>query len=114
MSGRPSLLSRASCDVQIPIEPKDGMELDSNFNIGKYHYGEACLWPVLELALATKQTAYQTILKLDAKIREWDLLKELAARSIGEQKLASNFGETIRRIFREITILCLHRSVFLQ
>lgn len=107
MSGRPSLLSRACCDVQIPIEPK---ELSSNFNIGKYHYAEACLWPILELALATKQTAYQAILKLDTKIRGWELPKE---HWLGEQKLPSNFGETIRRIFREVTILCLHRFVLL-
>jgi hypothetical protein len=89
------------------------MELGLNFNIGKYHYAEACLWPILELALATKQTTYQAILKLDTKIREWGLPKELAAHSLGEQRLASNFGETVRRIFREITILCLHRLALL-
>jgi hypothetical protein len=89
------------------------MDLGLNFDIGKYYYSEACLWPVLELALATKQTTYQAILKLDTKIREWSLPKELAAHSLGEQKLASNFGETIRRIFREVTILCLHRLVLL-
>jgi hypothetical protein len=113
IAGRPPMISRQHFDVRLPLDMPDGGDSDPNFSRGKHHFSERCLWEVLDLGLASfKKTTYAAVLKVDTKIRRWDLPRELQTPGFEpteEEQTLTNFRHTVELIFREITLLCLHR-----
>lgn len=109
------MISRQHFDVQLPIEDPDVTDPDPNFSLGKHHFSDACLWSVLDLGLASANRAsYAALLKVDNKIRQWNLPKNLITRSseaAEEQKTVTNFRNATEMIFKEVTLMCLHRFV---
>lgn len=116
MSGRPPMLSRQHFDVKLPLDLPDGGDSDPNFSRGKHHFSEMCLWEVLDLGLASfKKATYAAVLKVDTKIRRWELpevLRTPGFEPIEEEQTITNFRQAVESIFKEITLLCLHRSYF--
>lgn len=70
---------------------------------------------ITDLGLASPGAeTYATVLKLDRKIRQWRLPEELnskALRPTEEQKTFATLRNTTEMIFREVTLMCLHRFV---
>lgn len=116
VSGRPPTMPRHHFDVKIPVDEADGSDFNPNFSRGKHHFSENCLWQVLDLGLASSNKAtYAAVMKVDTKIRNWTLPKVLQTammEPLGEQRTIHNFRKTTELIFREITLLCLHRAYF--
>ncbi|KIM34296.1 hypothetical protein M408DRAFT_59666 [Serendipita vermifera MAFF 305830] len=79
-------------------------------------FGLVCLWPVLDLALASgNRGSYSALLKLDKKIRDWTLPIHLrvAKHTVPEERqTAYIFQRTSVFMVREIGLMCLHRSYF--
>lgn len=115
VSGRPPMISRQQFDVKLPIDSAYASEPNPNFRLGKHHFSGACLWQVLDLGLASSNKAtYAAVMKVDTKIRNWDLPKALQKNGFvaaDEEQVVDNFKDTMVLIFREITLLCLHRCV---
>lgn len=107
------MISRRQFDVRIPIDSADASESNPNYSIGKYYFCETCLWQVLDLGLASSNKAtYAAVMKVDTKIRNWDLPKALQKNGPAEEEGSLQiFKKTMELIFKEITLLCLHRYV---
>lgn len=114
--GRPPMISRQHFDVEIPFDEPDVTDTDPNFHRGKHHFSLVCLWPVLDLALASgNRGSYSALLKLDKKIRDWTLPIHLrvAKHTVPEERqTAYIFQRTSVFMVREIGLMCLHRSYF--
>lgn len=112
------MISRQHFDVQMPIEAPDVTEPDPNFSLGKHHFSEACLWSVLDIGLASaNKRTYAAVIKVDTKIREWRLPNSLLTKATEPaegQKTMANFRSATEMIFREITLMCLHRYAFIS
>lgn len=107
------MLSRQHFDVKVPLEAPDATDSDPNFSRGKHYFSDMCLWQVLDLGLASSNKAtYSAVLKVDTKIRNWNLPKAMQARTYEpseREQTVANFRDTTGLIFKEITLLCLHR-----
>jgi hypothetical protein len=72
---------------------------------------------IADLGLASPSAeTYNIVLKLDTKIRQWKLPEELNSKGYKpteEQKTFTAFRTTTEMIFREVTLMCLHRFVSL-
>ncbi|PVG04495.1 hypothetical protein CPB86DRAFT_771214 [Serendipita vermifera] len=114
--GRPPMVSRQHFDVQIPLDQPDPNVAEANFHRGKHFFSEKCLWPVLDLALASSNKgSYSAVLKLDKKIRDWVLPANMQApkhEPAEDQQTAFYIQKTIIFTVREVTLMCLHRSYF--
>ncbi|CAG7848171.1 SubName: Full=Uncharacterized protein {ECO:0000313/EMBL:CCA75437.1} [Serendipita indica DSM 11827] len=124
-AGRPPLTLRRYIDVKFPLDPPDDSDPSPNYTRGKHYFSDACLWHVLELGLAPANTStYSTVLKLDQKIRKYTLPQGFSVAEptkpivcIEEEErnvvdAAESFRKATVSIFREIALLCLHRSYF--
>jgi hypothetical protein len=107
------MMSKQHFDVQLPLESPDVTENDPNFSRGKHHFSDACLWGVLDLGLAsTNKATYAAVLKMDTRIREWRLPRSMLAPEhppTEMEQTTANFRHATTMVFREITLLCLHR-----
>jgi hypothetical protein len=107
------MVSRHHFDVRIPLDQPDPNVAEPNFHRGKHFFGEKCLWPVLDLALASSnKTSYSAVLKLDKKIRDWVLPAAMQApkrEPSEDQQTAFYIQKTIIFTVREVTLMCLHR-----
>ncbi|PVF92899.1 hypothetical protein CPB86DRAFT_768710 [Serendipita vermifera] len=116
LSGRPPVIERKHFDVKLTTDVVDKSEPDPNYDIGKYLFCETCLWPVLDLCLAaTSKTTYAAVLNMDTKIRQFKVPSQLSLPRRGpyqEEIVVARAKETMVLIFREVTLLCLHRSYF--
>ncbi|PVF92901.1 hypothetical protein CPB86DRAFT_716551 [Serendipita vermifera] len=116
ITGRPPMMSKQHFDVQLPLESPDVTENDPNFSRGKHHFSDACLWGVLDLGLAsTNKATYAAVLKMDTRIREWRLPRSMLAPEFPPTEMEQttvNFRRATEMVFREITLLCLHRAYF--
>jgi hypothetical protein len=72
---------------------------------------------IADLGLASPSAeTYARVLKLDKKIRQWRLPDELNSKTpqpTEEQKTVATLRSTTGMIFREVTLMCLHRFVSL-
>lgn len=109
------MVSRQHFDVELPLDTPDASEAEPNFHRGKHYFTQTCLWPVLDVALASSdRSSYSAVLKLDKKIRDWKLPKTIQAPShipAEDQQTAYVFQRTVIFIVREVTLVCLHRQV---
>jgi hypothetical protein len=125
------MISRQHFDVEVPMDIPDASDTDLNFHRGKHHFSLTCLWPVLDVALASADRGtYSAVLKLDKKIRDWTLPANMKLRNhvppddqqtgyifqrtgVSTPLHASSRYLTLLVIFivREITLMCLHRCV---
>jgi hypothetical protein len=107
------MLSRQHFDVQIPMDAPTTAEADPNYNRGKYLFCNECVWPLLDVALASSgRTTYASVLRMDKKIRDWRLpLKAQVANYVPteEQKKGFAIQRNVTFVIREITLLALHR-----
>jgi len=107
------MLSRQHFDVKLPLDTADGGDTDPNYARGKHYFSDMCLWRVLDLGLASsKKTTYAAVLKVDTKIRNFGLPRGLQTAGLEpteEEQTIHNFRQTVELIFKEITLLCLHR-----
>lgn len=107
------MLSRQHFDVQIPMDDSVTAEADPNYNRGKYLFCDACVWPLLDVALASNgRTSYAAVLKMDKKIRDWRLpIKAQVLNYVPTEDQRKGFviQRAIMFIVREVTILALHR-----
>jgi hypothetical protein len=54
------------------MDDPDISEPIPNFIRGKYLFCQQCLWPLLDVALASKnRTTYAAVLKVDKTVRDW-------------------------------------------
>ena len=109
------MISRNYFDVRLPLDNPNPGDSDPNFARGRYHFSQTCLWNILELSIAPSNlVTYSAVMKLDTKIRSWRLPTSLQGASFKpseEENTVVNFREVTGLVFREITLLCLHRSV---
>lgn len=76
------MISRQHFDVEVPMDVPDASDIDPIFHRGKHHFSLTCLWPVLDVALASADRGtYSAVLKLDKKIRDWTLPANMKLRS---------------------------------
>jgi hypothetical protein len=112
------MISRQHFDVQLPIEAPDVTDPDPNFSLGKHHFSEACLWSVLDVGLASaSKRTYAAVIKVDTNIRAWRLPNSLltqAAEPVERQQTMINIRSATEMVFREITLMCLHRYAFIS
>ena len=115
VTGRPPMMSRQHFDVKVP-RGLDAHDPDPNFTTGKYYFSEACLWQVVDLGLAsTNKATYAAVLKVDARIRDFRLLKEMLLpefKPTEEDTTRSRIRRSTGEVFRELTLLCLHQCVY--
>ncbi|PVF92900.1 hypothetical protein CPB86DRAFT_790710 [Serendipita vermifera] len=116
ISGRPPTMSKQHFDVQLPLESPDVAENEPNYSRGKYHFSDTCLWGIIDLGLAsTNKATYTAVLKMDTRIRDWRLPKSMEGPEFPPaetEKTGANFRHATQMIFREISLLCLHRAYF--
>ena len=107
------MMSRQHFDVKLPLDSPDPTEPNQNFSRGKHHFSEKCLWQGVDLGLGSSNKAtYSEVMKVDTKIRNWTLPKSLQVTALAPseaEKAVTNFRDTTELIFKEITLLCLHR-----
>lgn len=108
------MISRQHFDVEIPLDEPEASAAEPCFHRGKHHFSLQCLWPVLDLALASaNRGSYSAILKLDKKIRDWTLPKHMKITKnfppSEDQQTAYTFQRTVIFIVREVSLMCLHR-----
>lgn len=109
------MVSRQHFDVQPPLDDPAVVEADPNYNRGKYVFSEMCLWPLLDVALAVRgRTSYAAVLRMDKKIRDWKLplMAQINNYVPREDQLKGYAAQqALIIVFREVTLLGLHRSV---
>jgi len=111
------MISRQHFDVELPLDDPEPSEPNPHFHRGKHYFSQVCLWPVLDLALASSNRAtYAAVLKLDKKIRDWTLpasmrVAKCSGIELEDQQTAHIFQRTSIFMVREITLMCLHRYV---
>ena len=107
------MISRQHFDVELPMDPPDLTDSDPHFHRGKHYFSQVCLWPVLDLALASSNRGtYAAVLKLDKKIRDWTLPASMRTPKVtvpDDQQTAYIFQRTSVFMVREIALMCLHR-----
>ena len=117
ITGRPPITSRQNFDVKIP-RGLDTHGPDPNFPTWKYYFTEACLWPVVDLGLASANKAkYAAVLKVDTRIRDFRLLKDTLVPEFQptvEHTTRTRIRVSSEEVFRELTLVCLHRYVYLR
>jgi hypothetical protein len=75
------MISRQHFDVEMPMDGPEASDSDPNFHRGKHQFSLTCVWPVLDVALASADRGtYSAILKLDKKIRDWKLPANMKLR----------------------------------
>lgn len=115
VTGRPPMMSRQHFDVKIP-RGLDTLDPDPNYTTGKHYFSEACLWHVVDLGLASANKAtYAAVLRVDARIREFNVPKEMMLpefKPTEEYATRTRIRQSTEEVFRELTLLCLHRSYF--
>jgi hypothetical protein len=107
------MLEKKHFDVKLMPDTADLSDPDPNYDMGRRLLSVVCLWPVLDLCLAaTNKTTYTSVLKMDTKIRQFNLPPPLLRprREPYQEEIAtSHFKTTLMLICREIILLCLHR-----
>jgi hypothetical protein len=99
--GRPPMLSRQHFDVQMPMDEPDIAESIPTFIRGKYLFAQQCLWPLLDVALASKgRTTYGTVLGVDRKIRDWVIPPEMQV-STGDWFIGTQYNLNCCNSFRK-------------
>ncbi|KAG9058429.1 hypothetical protein FS842_009497 [Serendipita sp. 407] len=116
LSGRPPLTNRRYIDCKTPVDKSDLSDSEPNYSRGKHFFSAVCLWRVLDLGHApVNKSTYSAVCKLDTKIREWTLPKTMTAPQfppVEDGKAVSIFKRATMTVFREVTLLCLHRPYF--
>jgi hypothetical protein len=107
------MISRQHFDVELPMDVPDVTDFDPHFHRGKHYFSQVCLWPVLDLALASSNRGtYAAVLKLDKKIRDWTLPASMRTPIVAvpdDQQTAYIFQRTSVFMVREVALMCLHR-----
>lgn len=107
------MISRQHFDVEIPMDEPEPSDTDPHFHRGKHHFSLMCLWPVLDLALASgNRGSYSALLKLDKKIRDWQLpvpMRVVKPPITEDMETPYIFQRTSVFMVREIGLMCLHR-----
>jgi hypothetical protein len=107
------MLEKKHFDVKLTPDMAELSDPNPNYDMGRRHLSEVCLWPVLDLCLAaTNKTTYASVLKMDIRIRQFDLPPPLLhprREPYQEEITTSHFKTTLMLICREIILLCLHR-----
>ena len=108
------MMSRQHFDVKIP-HGLDAHDPDPNYTTGKHYFSEACLWHVVDLGLASANKAtYAAVLKVDERIRDFKLQAEMMLpefKPTEEYATRTRIRTSTEEVFRELTLLCLHRYV---
>ncbi|KAF8590791.1 hypothetical protein K439DRAFT_1627524 [Ramaria rubella] len=121
-SGRSPALSALHIQCQLPLDvDQSNAGTNSTYSTWKYQYRHRCLVPIMDEAFAAKAPNHATILRLDRKIRDFEVPELL--RSPGPNGLPPpSFDDTLNipphlalqrhAVFceRELTLLHLHRS----
>ncbi|KAF8582790.1 hypothetical protein K439DRAFT_131977 [Ramaria rubella] len=125
--GRPPAFSLAHVQTKLPVDDEKftteaGVE-ECGLSNWKYRYTKECLYPVMDEAFGAKPPSYNTILRLDRKLREFPIPSHLLYPGLGGQPEESNlnkatFRKWMQRAYlfglRETSLLYLHRSYFAQ
>ncbi|KAJ3549432.1 hypothetical protein NMY22_g887 [Coprinellus aureogranulatus] len=118
ITGRPpGPLTSSQADCRVPSEEEESIyeqeELPAPHTIWGYQAISECLVPVTEAALAVKPPDYETILKLDKKIRQLPASRSLSGESLLPRP-EEGFRIFSRSHYHELMLLFLHRAYFAQ
>ncbi|GJJ10068.1 hypothetical protein Clacol_004294 [Clathrus columnatus] len=114
----PHIHCRLPKDVD-PISNEQGIPQPSFHTVWKYQYRTQCLVPVVEEAFGAKAPNYATILKLDRRIRDFEIPTSLQLGfptdgNQGSIGLPLSMQRYMLFCERETSLLYLHRAYFAQ
>ncbi|KAF8590790.1 hypothetical protein K439DRAFT_1627523 [Ramaria rubella] len=124
--GRPPSFNLAHIQCYLPkdrdqpeIINENGPAEPSFHTVWKYQYRSLCLVPVVEEAFGARSPSYATILKLDRKIRDFEIPPSLQLGIPPDPDSSTvSLGLSMQRYMlfceKETSLLYLHRSFFAQ
>ncbi|PVG02748.1 hypothetical protein CPB86DRAFT_725038 [Serendipita vermifera] len=116
--GRPRSIYPTQYDTKMPKDDEDEGKYPS-FNRVRQRWNRDCLGRVLDEAFAAKAPSYNTILKLDKYLRDWNMasLPSVTSNEILSKNLGDNHVIMLSQStngLREMTLLYLHRRYFVE
>ncbi|KIK68330.1 hypothetical protein GYMLUDRAFT_214882 [Collybiopsis luxurians FD-317 M1] len=115
VTGRPPGIYTEFIDCKIPTEQEEVTYQQGEFPIGFGVWGFQaalnCLLPVVETTLAAKSPSYESVLELDAKIRQ--AVSPPDSDPLDE-RTAISMRTFVRSHYQQLMLLYLHRGFFTQ
>ncbi|KAH7910916.1 hypothetical protein BJ138DRAFT_49320 [Hygrophoropsis aurantiaca] len=116
VNGRPPVITPSFIDCKFPTELEETTyqigEVPLGFGTWSFRYTLECLAPVVEVTQAAKPPAYQAVLELDRKIR--DFAVPVSSDPTEFERMSREMQAFVRSHYRELTLLFLHRGFFAQ
>uniref|UniRef100_A0A8H8CI67 Xylanolytic transcriptional activator regulatory domain-containing protein n=1 Tax=Psilocybe cubensis TaxID=181762 RepID=A0A8H8CI67_PSICU len=117
VTGRPPSLLMSYIDCRIPTVEDENLfqegEVPLGFGVWGFRASSELMVPLVRLALAVKPPAYDSVMELDRKIREFSLPRT-DSHQTHDDRTAISMQIFVRSHYQELMLLFLHRSYFAQ